>query len=261
MIQAKTRAEIELLAEGGKILSHFLDDLSALVAPGVTGNDINKAAAELAKRYDVVPSFLGYRGRKGSAFPAAICVSVNEAVVHGLPDDTPFAEGNLVGLDMGIIYKKMYLDSARTVPVRPISDETQILLDVTRHSLQLGIEAARLGNTTGHIGAAIESYVEGEKHLAGNAKLKLVRQLVGHGVGYAVHEEPQVPNFGRAGAGAKLVEGLVIAIEPMVTIGNAAVETADDGWTVITSSGNLSAHEEHTVAITAEGPRVLTQAC
>lgn len=251
VIRLKTTEEIETLAAGGKILAEILEDLAKRIAPGVTGQELEARARELMKQQNVAPAFLNYDSGGHTPYPAVLCISVNEGVVHGIPSEVPFAEGDLVGLDCGLIYQGLYLDSARTVPVGNISSEAQELLEVTYEALQRGIEAAQLGNTTGHIGEAVQTYVEGEG-------FGVVRALVGHGVGYAVHEEPKVPNFGEAGEGDELTEGLVIAIEPMVTLGDPEVTTAADGWTIVTKDGSLSAHEEHTVAITAAGPRILT---
>lgn len=251
MIKVKSKKEIAILGEGGKILAKILEELAKKVNPGATGLELDKLARDMCLEYNVKPSFLGYGGRGHDAYPAAACISVNEAVVHGIPNDRPFEAGDIVGLDMGIIYNDLYLDSAHTVACGDISPEAQRLLEVTRESLRRGIEAAQLGNTTGDIGWNIQQYVEKEGY-------GVVQQLVGHGVGYGVHEDPQVPNYGRAGEGTKLTEGLVIAIEPMVTIGSPGVTTADDDWTIVTTAGGLAAHEEHTVAITKEGPLVLT---
>lgn len=251
MISLKNELEIKVLAEGGAILAQVLDVLAQEAVVGVTGRQLDERARELLYAHGTAPSFLGYGSRGQAPFPAALCVSVNEAVVHGLPNDRVFQEGDIVKLDLGLIYKGMYLDSAHTVLIGSASAEAKKLRDVTREALNVGIEAAHYGNTTGDIGAAVQEYVEG--HGFG-----VVRQLVGHGVGHAVHEEPPVPNFGKAGKGTKLSVGLVIAIEPMVTAGNPAVVTAADGWTVKTDDGSLAAHEEHTVAITKDGPRVLT---
>lgn len=252
MVRLKTKKEIELLAEGGRLLGELLNRLVAEVKPGVTGQKLDQLAQQWVREAGVKPSFLGYGPGGSEPFPAALCVSVNNAVVHGLPNNEPFKEGDIVGLDLGIVYKNLYLDAARTVAVGKISDEAEQLLLVTREALRLGIAAAKLGNTLGDIGFAVQEYVEAEGY-------GVVRQLVGHGVGYAVHEEPQVPNFGKAGKGLKLEEGLVIAIEPMVTVGNPLVSTAKDGWTVVTKDGSLAAHEEDTVAITNRGTRVLTR--
>ncbi len=251
MITRKSGHEIELLAEGGAILAHALSVLQEETKVGVTGKQLDMRAREILKDHGVVPSFLGYASKGHPPFPAALCVSINEDIVHGLPNDIPIKEGDIVKLDLGLIYKGMYLDSAHTVIVGRASTEAQKLVAVTKEALAIGIEMAKEGNTTGHIGEAVQNYVEDQG-------FGVVRQLVGHGVGYAVHEEPQVPNFGRAGKGTKLEVGLVIAIEPMVTMGDPAVVTAADGWTVKTADDSLSAHEEHTVAITATGPKVLT---
>lgn len=252
MVRRKSKPEIEVLAAGGGQLAELLDRLAAAVKPGVTGRELDQQAQRWIQEVGAKPSFLNYTGGSSQPFPAALCVSVNGALVHGLPNDEPFREGDIVGLDLGIIYQGLYLDAARTVGVGKISAAAQRLLAVTREALRRGVAAARIGNRLGDIGAAVQTYVEGEG-------FGVVRQLVGHGVGYAVHEEPQVPNFGRTGQGLKLKEGLVIAIEPMVTAGNPLVSTAVDGWTVVTKDGSLAAHEEDTVAITDSGPRVLTR--
>lgn len=252
MVRLKSSKEIEVLTAGGHLLGELLNRLVAETKPGVTGATLDQLAQQWIREAGAKPSFLGYGAGGSKPFPAALCVSVNSAVVHGLPNDQPFIEGDIVGLDLGIVYKNLYLDAARTVAVGKISDEAERLLLVTREALRLGIAAAQIGNKIGDIGASVQEYVEGEEY-------GVVRQLVGHGVGYAVHEEPQVPNFGTAGKGGKLEEGLVLAIEPMVTIGNPLVSTGKDGWTVVTKDGSLAAHEEDTVAITNRGTRVLTR--
>ncbi|HLD26050.1 MAG TPA: type I methionyl aminopeptidase [Candidatus Andersenbacteria bacterium] len=251
MIRLKSAQEIERLAVGGGKLATILDELVLAAQVGVTPRELDALARERIAAHGAVPAFLNYAPDGRNPFPAALCVSVNDTVVHGLPDDMPLREGDVVGLDLGIVYDGLYLDSARTVGVGAVSDEAAHLMRVTRQALQLGINQARVGNTTGDIGAAVQQYVE-------NEGLNVVTALVGHGVGFAVHEEPKVPNYGEPGEGEELVEGLVIAIEPMVTIGKATVKTGPDGWGIMTKTGKLSAHEEHTVAITAAGPRVLT---
>ncbi len=251
MIRLKTPQEIETLAQAGEILARILDDLEGLVKIGTTSKELDTRARALCEEYKVRPAFLGYAPSGHAPYPAAVCVSVNNEVVHGIPTDIMFEDGDIVGIDMGIVLNNMYVDSARTVPVGSVSAEVQQLLDVTKESLRLGIAAAQVGNTTGHIGEAIETYIE-------PFGFGIVRQLVGHGVGHGVHEEPQVPNYGSAGEGVVLEEGLVIAIEPMVTMGDPYVVTAEDEWTIMTEDGSLAAHEEHTIAITAEGPRILT---
>lgn len=252
MIRLKTPQEIATLAAGGQILAGILDQLAAAAQPGVTGRQLDQLARQLITAAQAKPSFLGYASKHHAPFPAALCVSINEAIVHGLPNDQPFKSGDVVGLDLGLIYNHLYLDSARTIIVGTGSDAAKRLVQITRETLAAGIAAARLGRTTGDIGATIQEYAESRGY-------SVVRQLVGHGVGYAVHEEPAVPNFGQRGRGAKLQAGLVIAIEPMITTGDPTVITADDGWTVVIKTGALSAHEEHTVAITADGPKILTQ--
>jgi methionyl aminopeptidase len=252
MISLKTKEEIEKLAKGGAILAAALEELKRQAKVGMTGKQLDMMARQFLADHDTKPAFLGYGPRGGTPFPAALCVSVNDGVVHGLPNDTPLKDGDVVKLDLGLIYDGLYVDSARTVVIGVPTDEVKRLLQATHEALMLGIAQAKIGHTTGDIGAAIQEFLDYEG-------LGIVRQLVGHGVGHAVHEEPQVPNFGKYGKGVKLEEGLVIAIEPMVTLGGDAVYTDKDGWTVRTADGSLAAHEEHTVAVTADGPRILTQ--
>lgn len=252
MIKLKTTQDIEHLASGGAILARILDALEKEAVPGAVPTKLDELSQQLIKGAGCVPSFLNYSPGGHDPFPAALCVSVNEAIVHGLPSSIPFQEGDVVGLDLGLIYqKKYYLDSARTVIVGKGSREAQDLVAATKKALELGIAAAQPGATIGDIGAAVQQYLESRGY-------GVIRELVGHGVGFAVHEEPKVPNFGTPGSGTRLEEGLVIAIEPMVSIGDPAVITGSDGWSVIMKSGNLSAHQEHTVAVTASGPRILT---
>lgn len=252
MIRLKTPLEIERLATGGALLAAILDQLCGEARAGVTPRQLDARARELTAAAGVRPSFLNYAPKGSRPYPAALCVSVNHAVVHGLPNDVPLAEGDVAGIDLGLVYEGLYLDSARTVGVGRVSQEAQRLMAVTREALQRGMAQARAGQTIGDIGAAVQSYVEANGY-------SVVRALVGHGVGFAVHEDPRVPNFGTPGSGIRLAEGLVIAIEPMVTVGGAEVVTADDGWTVQTKGGGLAAHEEHMVAVTKSGPRILTQ--
>lgn len=252
MIKLKSKKDIKKLAEGGEILSAVLDVLEKEVVVGVVPKDLDEKAQQLIIEAGCAASFLNYAPKGHDPYPAALCVSVNDAIVHGLPGSTPLREGDVVGIDLGLVYEgKYFLDSARTVGVGGVSRDMQKLIAVTRESLQRGIQVVRLGNTIGDVSAAIQTYVEGEG-------FEVVRQLVGHGVGYAVHEPPQVPNFGKPGMGEKIKKGLVIAIEPMVTIGDPAVETGDDGWSVKVKTGDKTAHFEHTVAVTASGPLVLT---
>jgi methionyl aminopeptidase len=252
MIRHKSAREIELLAQGGAILGKILDTLASKTAVGVTGAELDNLARELIAAHNCTPAFLGYGPKGNPPFPAALCVSVNDTVVHGIPNAIPFAAGDIVGLDLGLIYQGLYLDAARSVAVGRVSDEVTQLLTVTREALQRGIAAAQVGNRVGDISHAVQEYVEGRG-------FGVVRALVGHGVGYGVHEDPPVPNFGRAHSGPVLEEGLVIAIEPMVTIGDPEVVSGEDEWAILTASGLVSAHEEDTVAITAAGPKVLTR--
>lgn len=251
MLRLKTPAEIAQLAEGGKILATILDELEVATKVGVTPRELDHMARERIAASNCIPSFLNYAPRGHKPYPAALCVSVNDAIVHGLPTDKPIKAGDIVKLDLGLVYKNLYLDSARTVGIDPLAPDAIKLIAVTKEALAKGIAAAKVGATIGDIGAAVQQFVEG--HGFG-----VVRQLVGHGVGYGVHEEPAVPNFGSPGTGLTLKPGLVVAIEPMVTMGSPAITTAPDGWTVVTSDGSLSAHAEHTVAVTEEGPRILT---
>lgn len=251
MIRLKSAKEIEILREGGKILARILRELSEQVKPGVTSREIDEMARELIKKYDVKSSFLGYKSGSHAPYPGVTCVSVNEGVVHGIPGKRIFQEGDIVGLDCGIIHRGMYLDAARSAAVGSVSLEIQELMAVTRQALSAGIREAQVGNRIGDIGAAIQSVIK--PHGYG-----IVTDLVGHGVGYDVHEDPKVPNVGEAGAGPRLAAGLVIAIEPMVTLGKAEITTGADGWTIETRDGSAAAHEEHTIAVTNEGPIILT---
>ncbi|MCE9642791.1 MAG: type I methionyl aminopeptidase [Candidatus Andersenbacteria bacterium] len=248
MISKKSPEDIEKIARAGALLGSILDGLVAMANIGVTGKDLDAYAMQEIKKAGAKPAFLGYGE---PPFPGAICVSVNAEVVHGLPRDIPFADGDIVGIDAGLWLDGVVVDSARTVGIGIASEENMHLMEVTKKALKIGIRQAVVGNTTGDIGHAIQQYVESEG-------LEVVRALVGHGVGYDLHEEPQVPNFGKAGTGTRLEEGLVIAIEPMVTFISPDVITADDGWSIVALSGKPSAHEEHTIAITKKGPRILT---
>lgn len=248
--QIKTIEEIELIAEGGKLLRNILSDAAKLVKPGITTKDLSDFANREIRKVGGVPSFIGY-GEKNNPFPAALCTSVNDVVVHGIPGKEVLAEGDIVGLDIGMVYKKMYTDTAITVAVGSIDEKKQILINTTKKALELGIQQAVIGNRTGDIGHAVQTFAE-------KAGFSVVRDLVGHGVGYDVHEDPQVPNYGKKGTGAKLVEGMVIAIEPMLCTGTYHVYFEPDGWTIRTEDGGLSAHFEHTIAITRKGPRILT---
>ena len=251
-MKLKTPQEIEILAQGGHILAEIMNQLAARCRAGLTAAELDKKAEELIRQQGGEPSFKNF-GPLGSEFPASLCVSPNELVVHGIPgQDLVFKPGDIVGLDLGMKYKGLFTDHAVTIVIGEASKEAKELIDAAKECLRLGIEAAQAGNRLGDIGHAIQQYAEAQGY-------GVVRQLTGHGVGYAVHEDPKVPNFGEPGTGAKLKIGAVLAIEPMINLGTHEVKTANDGWGVITADDKLSAHFEHTVAVTKEGPRILTK--
>lgn len=256
MIYIKTPQEIALIREGGKILAQILIDLGAAVKPGMKTIEIDRLAERLVLKYGVVAAFKNYRPSFNhgdqAGYPASVCVSVNEEVVHGIPGERVLQEGDIASLDMGVLHKGYFTDAAITVGVGKISPMAQKLIDVTKKSLELGIEQAKAGNHLGDIGAAIQKHVEVNG-------FSVVRDLVGHGVGKFIHESPEIPNFGRAGAGLELQEGMVLAFEPMVNMGNYKVKTLADGWTFIAQDRKYSAHFEHTVAITKNGVEVMTK--
>ena len=253
MIKLKTDEEIVILREGGKRLAKILQDLSLLVKPGITTLELDEKARAAIKTLGDQPAFLNYKpkGHK-SPYPAALCTSVNDEVVHGIPNNLPLVEGDILTLDLGLIHGGLYTDSAITVPVGEITPEAEMLIDRTRQALETGIKAIKLGGRIGDIGFAIEQYVKPFGY-------GIVRDLSGHGVGYGVHEDPYVPNYGLKNIGEKIEAGLVIAIEPMLTLGTEDTEVLDDGYTVVSSDGKLAAHFEHTVAITKNGVEILTK--
>lgn len=246
----KTQAEIEIIAQGGAILARALGAAASAVRPGVRTDELNRIAEEEILRAGAEPSFKGY-GQDKNRFPAALCTSVNSVVVHGVPGGEVLKEGDIVGLDLGVKYKNLYSDAAVTVPVGKISAEAAKLVRVTERALDAAIAEARAGNKIGDISAAIQKTAEEEG-------MNVVRELIGHGVGYAVHEDPAVPCYGRPGTGPLLQVGMVLAIEPMVVLGGYKVECAPGTWPFLTVDGSLAAHFEHTIAITGEGPRILT---
>jgi methionyl aminopeptidase len=250
MIQLKSQREIEIMATGGRILADTVRLMESSVRPGMTTLDLDKIAEEFIRSHPgAVPSFKGLYD-----FPANICTSINNEIVHGIPSKKRILlEGDLVSIDVGVKYEGYHTDSATTVPVGEVSAQSDRLLDVTRKALDAGVSAARAGNHLGDIGAAVQRVVEA-------AGFSVVRDLVGHGIGSGFHEEPQVPNYGKPNRGLRLTPGLTIAIEPMVNIGKPGIRTMPDRWTVVTVDGSRSAHFEHTVAITENGPRVLTAA-
>ncbi|TMC64338.1 MAG: type I methionyl aminopeptidase [Chloroflexota bacterium] len=246
MIIYKSQDEIELMREAGAILAETLSHLQSLARPGVTLLDLDREADKVIRARDCIPGFVGYDGYKN-----AICTSVNDQVVHGIPTNRKLREGDLLSLDAGLIYRGFWADAGLSVGVGKVSPEAQRLMDVTRESLAIGIDQARDGNRIGDISAAVQRHVEA-------AGFSVVRQFVGHGIGRDMHEDPQVPNFGIAGRGPMLKPGMVLAIEPMVNAGSPEVALLGDGWTVVTVDHSLSAYFEHSVAITAEGPEILT---
>ena len=239
-------ADLAALREGGAILARALERVARAAQPGVTPAALDALAEQTIREAGGEPAFKGYQG-----FPATLCVSVNAAVVHGIPTDTPLQEGDVVGLDCGVTFKGLVTDAARTVGVGKLHRKSRRLIEVTEKAFWLAHQVMRAGARTGDIGHAVQSYVEAQG-------FGVVRALVGHGVGRHVHEDPKVPNYGTRGTGTVLPEGAVIAVEPMVTIGSYDVLTAADGWTVRTADESLAAHYEHTVVITATGADVVT---
>src|SRR5215207_5789602 len=229
------------------LVAEVLAELAAMVAPGVTTLDLDIQAERLVRAAGAEPAFKGYRG-----YPCTLCASANDEVIHGIPSRRPLVEGDIISLDMGVKQHGFFGDSAITVPVGRVSEQAQLLLRVTQESLQKGIAQVRLGGRVSDIGHAIQEHVEA-------AGFSVVREFVGHGIGAQLHEEPQIANYGEPGRGPRLAEGMVLAIEPMVNLGRPAVKVLADGWTAVTRDGSLSAHFEHTVAVTKAGALVLTQ--
>ncbi|WP_027716916.1 type I methionyl aminopeptidase [Desulfuromonas sp. TF] len=246
MIVLKSRAEIEQMRVAGRMVAEILQLLREKVAPGVTTGELDRLAESECRKRKAQPAFKGYGG-----FPFTICASPNEQVVHGFADEMPLKEGDILSIDFGVVYGGFYGDSAITIPVGRIDQEKSLLLQVTERSLELGIAAAVAGNRLSDISHAVQSYVEGEG-------FSVVREFVGHGIGRQLHEAPQIPNFGPPGQGPRLKAGMTLAIEPMINAGASGVKILDDGWTAVTIDGRPSAHFEHTVAITEEGPQILT---
>lgn len=246
MVTLKSAREIEAMRRSGKITSTVLTGLMRAAQPGVSTDELDRMAERGIRDAGGIPTFKGYNG-----FPGSICVSVNEQVVHGIPGSRILADGDLLSIDIGTTLDGYVSDSAVTVPIGTIGEAAQHLLEVTRACLSIGIAQMERGKTVGDIGAAVQEHAE--RHGYG-----VVRELVGHGVGRAMHEEPQVPNYGDPGTGMELRPGLVLAIEPMITQGSRKIRILPDGWTVVTADGKLAAHFEHTVAVTEEGPKILT---
>jgi methionyl aminopeptidase len=246
MIIRKSQQEIETMARAGAVVADTLALLEEHIRPGVTTGELDEFAEEFIRSRGGVPTFKGYKG-----YPAATCLSPNAMVVHGIPGKTKLENGDILSVDVGVTLDGFVADSAWTFPVGTISADAQRLLDTCKAALEAGIDKARVGNTVGDISQAVQSVTEA-------AGFSVIRSLVGHGVGRSMHEDPQVPNFVSAYKGPELQEGMTIAIEPMITAGGAEVYIHDDEWSISTSDASLAAHFEHTVAVTAQGPRILT---
>jgi methionyl aminopeptidase len=248
-IVRKSPQEIEKMRRSGHMVREVLDRVRQLVKPGATTMDLERAADKLIADFGAKPAFKGYYG-----FPCVLCTSVNEEIVHGIPSEKRVLKaGEIVSIDCGVVFDGYYGDAAITVPVgETLSPELKMLLEVTEASLYKGIEQARIGNTVGHVGSAIQKHVEANG-------FSVVREFVGHGIGTKLHEAPQIPNFGKKGQGAELTEGMVLAIEPMVNSGRPETRVLSDKWTAVTLDGSCSAHFEHCVAVTQQGPVILTQ--
>lgn len=247
MISCKSDRELNYMRDAGKIVARTLDEIKQAVCPGVTTQELDHIAEKFIAKQGAIPAFKGYHG-----FPACICASVNEEVVHGIPGLRKLKDGDIISIDVGAVINGYYGDSALTLPVGRVSAEAARLLEVTEESLYKGIEQAKDGNRLSDISHAVQSHVEAQG-------FSVVRDYVGHGIGSSMHEEPQVPNFGRPGRGPRLRPGMTLAIEPMVNTGGYEVRTLLDNWTVVTKDSSLSAHFEHTIAITDKGPEILTK--
>ncbi|MGB3962896.1 MAG: type I methionyl aminopeptidase [Tepidanaerobacteraceae bacterium] len=246
MIVLKSPREIELMRRAGEITALALEEIEKHVKPGITTIELDKIAEELILSHDATPAFKGYRG-----FPASICASINEEVVHGIPGLRRLQDGDIISIDIGAVFQGYYGDAARTFPVGQVSDDALKLIEVTKQSFFEGIAFAKQGYRLSDISHAIQSYVEGHNY-------SVVRDYVGHGIGQNMHEDPQIPNFGPPGKGPRLRAGMTLAIEPMVNLGGFEVYTLKNNWTVVTKDGSLSAHYENTVAITDGEPEILT---
>jgi methionyl aminopeptidase len=245
MVMLKTPGEIELMDQANRIVHEVLEQVGKRIAPGVTPRELDRLAERVIRGAGGVPAFLQYRG-----YPATLCISVNDVIVHGIPHDGPLTEGDIVGIDCGVLYKGYFGDAARTFAVGEVDLEARRLLAVTEEALNLAVQQVRPGGRLSDIGYAVQRHAESHG-------FSVVREFSGHGIGTALHEDPQVPNFGTPGKGPKLKPGMVLAIEPMVNAGRAGVRMDADGWTARTEDGSLSAHFEYSVAVTAAGARVL----
>ena len=247
MISIKTKEEIKIMAEGGKILAKIVKELTKMIKPGITTQELDKAAEDLIFKSGAKPSFKGYEG-----FPTTLCTSINEEIVHGLPSKRKLKEGDIISLDLGIILKGFHSDMAVTLPVGKIDPEIVRLIRITKKTLKIGIKKVRPGNTIGDIGNTIQRYVESQG-------FNVVRDLCGHGIGKDLHEDPQILNYGKRKTGPKIREGMVLCLEPMVTMGNFQIKKNEDGHTFETVDGSLSCHFEHEVVVTKDGCKVLTE--
>jgi len=248
MVTIKKPEEIKIIKQGGKILSSIVHQVAEEARDGITTLELDNIAEKLFKKSGGSPSFKGFSG-----YPAATCISVNEELVHGIPrKDKVIKNGDIVSIDIGLKYKGLFTDMSITVPIGKIPKKTQKLIKVTHKALDIGINELKPGNTIGDIGYAVQKYVE-------SLGYSVVRSLVGHGVGYKVHEDPRVPNFGEKGSGIKLEQGMILALEPMVNIGQPDVMTKEDDWTIATADGSLCAHFEHTIAVTSQGHEIITK--
>ncbi len=243
----KSKSEIELIRQNCLMVSDVLALVAGVIKPGVTGKYLDQLAEEYIRDQGAEPGFKGYNG-----FPSTLCISINQAVVHGIPTDIPFNNGDIVSIDCGVKMNGYFGDAAFTFPIGDISYEAYELCSVTKTALYLGIEKALINNRVGDVSFAIQHYTETVNSFG------VVRELVGHGLGQSLHEPPEVPNFGKRGRGPKLKEGLVIAIEPMINLGSRRVKQLPDGWTIVTADGKPSAHYEHSIAVTADGPDILS---
>jgi methionyl aminopeptidase len=252
MIELKSREEIAVMRKASRIVAEVLAEVAAAVRPGVTTDELDRMAEKLTLQKGARPAFKGYKPHN-VVYPKSLCVSVNHEIVHGIPSGRKLKAGDIVGLDFGVVYQGFFGDAARTVPVGEVSERAQRLMRVTREALYAGIEQARVGNRIGDIGRAVQQVAEG-------AGFAVVEDFAGHGIGRRLHEEPQVPNYFRAGMpNPRLQEGMALAIEPMVNEGTAELEILRDGWTAVTADGKLSAHFEHSIVITANGPEILSE--
>ena len=248
MVVLKTKRELQLMSEACRLSAQALQVGGAAVEPGITTRELDHIIKKFITSHGATPSFLGYGG-----FPGSACISINNVVIHGIPSAKKIQAGDIVSIDVGAYYNGYHGDNAATFAAGELSDEARRLLEATQHSLELGITAAQPGARIGDIGNAVQTYIEAQGY-------DVVRKFVGHGVGRQLHEDPEVPNFGKAGHGVRLVPGMTIAIEPMVNACGDDVAVLPDGWTTVTKSGSLSAHFEHTIVITDEGPVILTKA-